>query len=137
MTALSDAWRLFHDTLPEAKLRPRNIQAQRDGKSYVYFIRGEGTPIKIGFSHQPNERLAILQTAHWCRLSIVAKAEGSLADEREYHDRFAAHRLHGEWFAPHPDILAEIERLNAGAAIPRQRNAALGATKGRFVRHVI
>ena len=21
------------------------------------------------------------------------------------------HALHGEWFAPHPDILAEIERL--------------------------
>lgn len=110
---VSAAWRRFHDTLPEIKLPPRNIQALRDGKSYVYFIAGENTPIKIGFSNQPHERLAILQTAHWCRLSIVAKVEGSLAVEADYHRRFAAHRLHGEWFATHPDILAEIERINA------------------------
>lgn len=35
--------------------------------------------------------------------------------ERDYHARFAAHRLRGEWFAPHPDILAEIEHLNGGS----------------------
>lgn len=113
---LREAWRRFHDTIPEFKTRPRNIQALRDGKSYVYFIAGEDTPIKIGFSKQPHERLAILQTAHWCRLSIVAKIEGCLAIEAEYHRRFAEHRMHGEWFAPHPDILAEIERLKGRAA---------------------
>lgn len=33
-----------------------------------------------------------------------------------YHLRFAAHRHgKGEWFSPHPDILAEIERLNGKA----------------------
>lgn len=31
--------------------------------------------------------------------------------ERAYHAMFKAHRLHGEWFEPHPDILAEIARL--------------------------
>lgn len=114
--AVAEAWARYQASLPEIKLPPRNIQALRDGKSYVYFIAGEDTPIKIGFSNQPHERLAILQTAHWCRLSIVAKVEGSLAVEADYHRRFAAHRLHGEWFAPHPDILAEIERLKGRAA---------------------
>ena len=92
---------------------PVNIQALRDGKSYVYFIGGEGTPIKIGFSSAPYERLASLQTAHWCKLSILVMAEGSLADERRLHEQFAGHRMHGEWFHPHPEILAEIERVRA------------------------
>lgn len=33
--------------------------------------------------------------------------------ERAYHERFMKHHLRGDWFSPHPDILAEIERLNA------------------------
>jgi hypothetical protein len=45
------------------------------------------------------------------RLSILALTTGARDVERSYHERFAAHRLHGEWFAPHPDILAEIDRL--------------------------
>jgi hypothetical protein len=87
------------------------IQARRDGKCYVYFIGGEGTPVKIGLSNQPYERLAALQTAHWCKLSILAKVEGKLADEKALHARFAAHRLHGEWFTRCPEIDAEIARL--------------------------
>jgi hypothetical protein len=115
MTDLAEAWRRYHETLPEVTLPPRNIQARRDGKSYVYFIAGDDTPIKIGFSSQPHERLAILQTAHWTKLSIVAMAEGTLSDESAFHRRFANHRLHGEWFDRHPDILAEIDRLNGKA----------------------
>ena len=43
--------------------------------------------------------------------------DAKVADvEKEYHPRFAEHRLHGEWFHPHPDILAEIDRLNRLAA---------------------
>ncbi len=110
---LSDAWARYHATLPEATIEPRNIQAKRDGKSYVYFIGGEGTPVKIGFSSQPHERLAILQTAHWCQLRILAMVEGSLATERDYHEKFGRHRMNGEWFEPHPDVLAEISRLQA------------------------
>jgi len=44
------------------------------------------------------------RAAEYCDLSVAAF-------ERAYHRQFAAHRLHGEWFAPHPDILAEIDRL--------------------------
>ncbi len=29
--------------------------------------------------------------------------------------RFYSARLEGEWFAPHPDILAEIARLSKGS----------------------
>jgi hypothetical protein len=31
-----------------------------------------------------------------------------------YHQHFADLRVEGEWFEPHPDIFAEIARLNSG-----------------------
>lgn len=78
----------------------------------VYFIGAESGPIKIGIAVQPGERLKTLQTSHHERLNLLAVCEGGQTLEREYHKRFAAHRLHGEWFERHPDILAEIERLS-------------------------
>lgn len=81
----------------------------------VYFIRGDVGGIKIGASHDPQGRLVDFQRCSPIPIALVATAPGGYDLEREYHKRFAAHRLHGEWFAPHPDILAEIERL-VGAA---------------------
>jgi hypothetical protein len=37
---------------------------------------------------------------------------GGLHVELEYHQRFRAHHLRGEWFERCPEIEAEIERLN-------------------------
>lgn len=36
--------------------------------------------------------------------------------ERTYHNAFEPWRFCGEWFAPHPDILAEIERIGGSHA---------------------
>jgi hypothetical protein len=91
----------------------RAIETLRDGKSYVYFIGGETGPVKIGYTIAPLERLAAMQMGCPIKLSILAKVEGTVADEKAYHRRFAEHRSHGEWFERHPDILAEIERLSA------------------------
>lgn len=77
----------------------------------LYFIGGDEGPIKIGVSNDPQRRLKGLQTGYPYPLQILATIEGGAMLEIEYHERFAEHRLHGEWFAPHPDILAEIERL--------------------------
>lgn len=109
--AMADKIGAIVGTLPPSP--PRCIQDRRDGRTYVYFIGGDDTPIKIGFSAAPFERLSILQTAHWVRLRILGKIVGTLDDEREYHARFAGHRLEGEWFARHPDILTEIDRLSS------------------------
>lgn len=85
----------------------------------AYFIRGTSGPIKIGSATNPLRRLKELQTSHHEPLSVLAICEGGEEREREYHKLFSAHRLHGEWFAPHADILSEIERLN-----PSQEQAA-------------
>lgn len=78
----------------------------------VYFIGSESGPIKIGMAVDPPSRLASLQTSHHEKLSILATCKGGQDRERAYHRRFAAHRLHGEWFERTPELLAEIERLS-------------------------
>ena len=79
-------------------------------RSSVYFI-GCSAAIKIGVTVKLEARLATLRSHSPLPLSLMASIEGGSTVEREYHRRFAAHRLHGEWFEPHPDILAEIARL--------------------------
>lgn len=89
------------------------ILRRRLSAADLYMIRGGDGPIKIGISVEPEKRLKALQTGYPYPLQIVCVVEGGGAElETAYHARFAAHRLHGEWFEPHPDILAEIERLN-------------------------
>lgn len=77
----------------------------------IYFIGPKGGPIKIGYAKRLDLRLKDLRSANAYPLEVHASIEGDPSLEREYHARFKEHRLHGEWFAPHPDILAEIERL--------------------------
>lgn len=77
----------------------------------LYFIGSDNGPIKIGISISPYKRLKQLQTSHPYRLKILAIVAGGCQQEPEYHERFAAFRLEGEWFEPRPELLAEIERL--------------------------
>ena len=101
--------------LPEAsELEPRKPRFDCPPNHTVYFIQGAGGAIKIGFTQQDlSERLKCLQTGSPVRLVVLGQQNAPKKRERFLHKRFAAHRLHGEWFEPHPDILAEIERLNA------------------------
>lgn len=93
-------------------VRPSTLAPTRP-PTLCYFIGGDVGGIKIGASTAPAERLGAFQLQSPIRLELLAVCDGGLKAEREYHLRFAAHRLHGEWFERHPDILAEIERLAA------------------------
>jgi len=94
-------WTAASETLSEAGCPTR-----------IYFIGADDGPIKIGISASPKSRLTALQTASPFRLRLLAIRVGDVLTERDYHRRFAAHRLHGEWFERAPELLAEIERLN-------------------------
>ncbi len=79
----------------------------------VYFVQvGASGPVKIGIARDPAARLANLQTAHHETLEMRAITVGGAEQEVAYHRLFAEHRLRGEWFNPHANILAEIDRLN-------------------------
>lgn len=77
----------------------------------TYFIGGDVGAIKIGRSVNPEKRLKEFQAGSPIVLRILATRQGAQR-EPMYHRHFKAHRLHGEWFDRHPDILAEIDRLN-------------------------
>ncbi len=87
----------------------------------VYFIQeGEGGAIKIGTTlGSPMVRLAALQTGNSRKLVLLASIPGGPKEETELHGRFAALRLHGEWFAPDPRLLGFIEGLLY--ALPHER----------------
>lgn len=69
----------------------------------VYFISADpedmlNAPVKIGISNYPEMRLMELQQTSPARLVLLATCPGGLQRERRYHERFAADRIHGEWF---------------------------------------
>lgn len=79
----------------------------------VYFVRSEKThAIKIGFTAgKIEDRLSALQTAHPYKLQVLATCRGSREHEKALHERFGCLRLEGEWFEPHPDLMAFISVL--------------------------
>lgn len=93
--------------------RPSKAAAPPVITGTIYFVGPNDGPIKIGFASRLALRLKDLRTMNPYPLIVHATTDGHPKVERQYHKKFAAHRLHGEWFSPHPDILAEIERLNS------------------------
>jgi hypothetical protein len=86
----------------------------------IYFIKNTVThAVKIGYSRNPNKRLAHLQTATPDPLTLLGTIQGGLEHETAFHQRFRQHKLQGEWFKP--DILNEVLDIIAqDAASPQQ-----------------
>ena len=83
-----------------------------DAAVRVYFIQcGTTGPVKIGMARDVRKRMATLQTACPFDLRLLAAIDGSADLERELHQRFAEHRLRGEWFLPVPELLAHVQEV--------------------------
>lgn len=104
--------------------------------SVVYFMtRKSDEAIKIGFAKALKNRRRMLEKEHGCTVTVLATRPGGRFLENLYHNRFHDHRLHGEWFSRHPDILAEIDRLNQSLAPdpatgPRAAHDRIGGDHG-------
>lgn len=102
-----------------AKGRPsvnvRNVD-RGEKRAVIYFVQAETGPIKIGSTSYLASRMVTLRGQSPVPLTLLATMDGDRTAEFRLHARFAAHRLHGEWFSPHPDILAEIKRLERPCA---------------------
>lgn len=64
---------------------------------WTYFVQGVPlSPVKIGRATDVASRLSGLQTGTPHELRVLLVLEGDR--EAEMHDRFALHRIRGEWF---------------------------------------
>ena len=73
-----------------------------DDVRFVYCIRVRGTNrVKIGFSKDPIQRLATLQTAHADLLDLesIQRTCDYQALEKELHHKHRGRKIRGEWFA--------------------------------------
>jgi hypothetical protein len=76
--------------------------------SFIYVIKSEAGPIKLGITADPIARLAGLQTASASRLELayvaVPKSDDGYAIEQVAHNMLVNHRLTGEWFETTPEL---------------------------------
>jgi hypothetical protein len=84
------------------------MKAAKRAGARVYFIQQDGGErlVKIGTTTRPVEvRMREIQAAQPYSLVILAHAPGGRYEEGGLHGRFGAHRVTGEWFRPHADLL--------------------------------
>lgn len=75
----------------------------------VYLARfGLVGPVKIGCSLNVPARLDQLGARLWEDMKLMRLLDGTMADERALHRRFAAQRIRFEWFHFHPDMLGDL-----------------------------
>ena len=74
----------------------------------VYFVQeGDDGPVKIGTAGLRNvmSRVGGLQTGNPRKLHLRRVVRGGAGLEVTLQRRYAAHRIRGEWFEPHPELL--------------------------------
>lgn len=102
----------------DEKMAERAKEPDENATRWIYFIQGvSGGAVKIGVANDPKKRLADLQRTSPIQLRIVAARPGDIFQERELHERFAEHRLHGEWFEPCDELVALIRECAAVEAV--------------------
>ncbi len=85
-------------------------------KHFVYLIQaGATTNYKIGISHNPQKRLANIQTSHYERLKILTTNSFdnrfiTLAVEEELHQKYKNFNTVGEWFKFDIETISEVKK---------------------------
>lgn len=92
----------------------RDYKAQQAGvQGYVYLIteaRDGGGLVygKIGYSTNPEKRLAELQTGNPRKLILLYSMKGTEADERRLHAKYAPQNVLQEWFRITKELILEF-----------------------------
>ena len=79
----------------------------------VYFVQAQTLGfIKIGFAADAADRLRTLRVGSPDELTLLGSiySADAKALEASIHARFQAHRHHGEWFHPVPELLDFVSR---------------------------
>lgn len=81
-------------------------------KSRVYFIFSKKqNAIKIGYTIDPDQRLATIQGSNPDSLDLLRVIPGGLELEQKLHRRFKHLKRGGEWFDAAPELLKFINSL--------------------------
>lgn len=96
-----DGFRAWHEA---------HRQRRNDAPTFLYLAE-RGPLLKIGVSGDPQTRIASLSTGSGVPVVLVAtrrfrERAAAMKAERQAHDRFAEHRVLGEWFNDVPEIRA-------------------------------
>ncbi len=91
----------------------------------VYFIqRSYDNAIKIGYSGCMKHRWSLLRCTAESELTILAIIDGKKEVESRLHDKFADHRIKGEWFYPCEELIKYIAMLGDNVLSLEQACAA-------------
>lgn len=108
----------------------RDARGERTGhQGYVYLIGVESAAdnpilqfaVKVGFSTNPEARVAELQTGNPMKLCLHAKIPGTRDDEARLHEKYAHLNILQEWFRPTFALLAEFSIENRYVPIHHHR----------------
>lgn len=88
--------------------RLREERGGRQGFVYLIGIEGDTRAMKIGYSVEPEARVGELQAGSYRKLVLLAKKEGTRADELDLHQRYIDDNILGEWFRPTRPLLSEF-----------------------------
>jgi hypothetical protein len=115
------------DIVMREAVRVRQLTKGHWGAVYVLQPYGiTPAPLKIGYSYDAASairRLVDHQISNWHRLEIIGLRSGTVAIETDIHQQLRAHRIRGEWFWPHADVM----RTWYGATRPLAEDEASGA----------
>lgn len=91
------------------------------GRTNLYIVHDlASSAIKIGVAVQPVDRLRQLQIGNVRKLELVDWAPATARLEEFFHRLLDSHRIRGEWFRPHHEVLVVCELIMSGGDLRRQ-----------------
>lgn len=90
----------------------------KDTRQAVYFML-VGDTVKIGISRNLNRRIKEFKVAISAPIDAVYVESGVHFTEKELHERFAQHRLQGEWFSLSDEIKGFVDDCFRDAMLTR------------------
>lgn len=89
----------------------RDAKGQAAGKQGFVYCIGEtrGSYVKIGYSTNPQARVAELQTGNPRQLWLMGVKPGTAEDEAALHQKYIKQNVLQEWFRPTKELLSEFD----------------------------
>lgn len=92
----------------------RKLTVKHKKPGYIYFMQAEKNIIKIGYSKDPQSRLASIQKTSSIPIVLLhtIKTNDMVSCELFFHNKFIFNKLHREWFILSDDNVTEILQIN-------------------------